>query len=133
MDKPKCRLCGERHYGNCAGVTPTRGDPRAETNPTILSRQVADKPPPRRPTPWDPKPVTKPVASCNECVALRNEIVALKADATLYRNKIAALETELRIELNKTRSKPTPLSSTERSRRRRERQATKIRPAPKPQ
>jgi hypothetical protein len=49
----------------------------------------------------------------------------------MMRNKIAALETELRIELAKTRSKPPPLTAAERQRRRRERQALKIRPDPK--
>lgn len=172
MDKPLCRLCGQRHYGNCAGVTPTRGDVRTETDPSILTRNVPDKPPPKRPSPFDvpgakdarfrfrleplpPDPnltaqnnlhhqlaalkrenaelkaaVTNPVtshATVTECP----RCVTLERDATLMRNKIAALETELRVEQAKTRTKPPPLTPAERQRRRRERQASKIRPSPK--
>ena len=48
MEAPLCRLCHKRHWGNCTGVTPSHGEERAETDPSILTRKVDEKPPPRR-------------------------------------------------------------------------------------
>ena len=144
MKPPVCRLCHKEHWGNCAGVTPTVGAPRVETDPSILRRQVADKPPPPRPRLFEPKPrgvvlvpkrpetspqlAAPPVAPCSECALHATKIAALEEDAIRYRNKIAALEADLKTALH--RGKKTPLSSTERSRRARERKANRAHVAP---
>ena len=154
MDKT-CGICRGAHFtADCPNAQHiSRGDARTVTDTSILTRKVEDKPPPRRPSPFEPKtrglvprliatqtspqPVTPPVTDhatvteCPRCVTLSRDILTLERDATLMRNKIASLETELRCELNKTRSKPPPLTPAERQRRRRERQAAKVRPAPK--
>ena len=155
MDKT-CGICRGAHFtADCPNAQHiSRGDARTVTDTSILTRKVEDKPPPRRPSPFEPKtrglvprliatqtspqPVTAPrenthatVTECPRCVTLSRDIVTLERDATLMRNKIASLETELRCELNKTRSKPPPLTPAERQRRARERKAARVRPAPK--
>ena len=149
MDKT-CGICRGAHFtADCPNAQHiSHGEARSVTDTSILTRKVEDKPPPKRPSPFEPKPppratqtspqpVTPPVTDhatvteCPRCVTLSRDIVTLERDATLMRNKIASLETELRCELNKTRSKPPPLTPAERQRRRRERQAARIRPAPK--
>jgi hypothetical protein len=65
MKAPVCRLCHEAHWGNCAGVEPSRGSPRVEARavaaPPSIPRikptlRVQQRKPILGDQPWAPSP-----------------------------------------------------------------------------
>jgi hypothetical protein len=80
MDKPKCRICGEKHWGNCQGE---HGAPlvrrSASATPAAIARRFEANSVMPNTTPASlPEPSVTPVRACPECELLRAENARLQ-------------------------------------------------------